>query len=341
MQIGYIDHLVCPQTKTKLSLIQQECHENGTIHRGALSTISGITYPIENSIPNFISPDDSLESAYAINLFRNKASIYDKFQHLSFELFGCNEADVRESLIKKLNLNENYQILEASAGTGRDSVLIKKHMKQGSVLHVQDISMDMLQELKKKFTPKDPVCITQSNSLFLPYKDKMFDCIYSFGGIGMNTYADNKKMFKEVVRVAKPGAKVVIGGLSLAPWLYQTEFGMILRNHNTHYENKIILEDMPIEARDVTVSWILNGAGFCLEFTIGEGEPTADFDFKIPGDRGGTLRTRYYGKLEGVSPEVKRRALKACSKSGLSMYEFLNQAVSSASTKILGQENEK
>ena len=39
-------------------------------------------------------------------------------------------------------------------------------------------------------------------------------------------------------------------------------------------------------------------------FDIGEGAPSADFDFIIPGARGGTHRTRYYGNLEGLSEEA-------------------------------------
>ena len=43
----------------------------------------------------------------------------------------------------------------------------------------------------------------------------------------------------------------------------------------------------------------------------GVGEPPADFDFEIPGPRGGTRRTRHLGQLEGVKPETKELAHKA------------------------------
>ena len=100
--------------------------------------------------------------------------------------------------------------------------------------------------------------------------------------------------------------------------------------------NNFSLEDIPVEARNVNLSWILHGVVYCMEFEVGEGEPDADFDFDIPGKRGGTLRTRYYGKLEGVSPETKRLAQEAREKLDISMYEFLNQSIQKAANDILG-----
>ena len=56
--------------------------------------------------------------------------------------------------------------------------------------------------------------------------------------------------------------------------------------------------------QDVNLKWIIGGV-FCLfDFTVGEGAPMADFDFKIRA-LAVVPRTRYYGSLEGVTPEAK------------------------------------
>ena len=305
---------------------------------GLLVTESGKKYFIVNDIPVMLDSEDLKENEYAVTLFENKAPIYDKYQHLSFNTFCLDEDSVRKDLIKKINFIPCMKVLELSAGTGRDSALIKEMMSSESKLFVQDISMDMLEVLKDKFQDKE-VFITQSNASKLPYKSDVFDAVYSYAGVGMSIYSDTKQLMKEIVRVCKKGAKVVIGGLSMAPWLYNSEFGKVLINHNAHYANKLDLKALPVEARNVTLSWILNGAGFCIEFEVGEGEPEADFDFDIPGERGGTLRTRYYGKLEGVSPEVKELAYKARKIKDISMYDFLNEAISVAAKKIIESEN--
>lgn len=317
--------IICePATKESLQL-------EGNI----LKNLQGKSYDILDGIPNLVDIVDSEKNTYALNLFKEKAQVYDDYQHLSFETFNLDENRVRNSLIDKLNIdNQPKRVLELNAGTGRDSVLIRKRLGKSGELHVQDISMDMLNVLRKKFKDGE-VYITQSNASALPYKDRSFDAVYSFGGVGMGTYADLRTQLKEIVRVSKIGAKVVLGGLGMGLWLRDSEFGRILLNHNKHYENVFDVSAIPIEARNVSLSWILNGAGFCVEFEVGEGEPEANFDFDIPGIRGGTLRTRYYGRVEGVSPETRELAVKAREKLDVSMYDFLNEAIEEKARKIL------
>ena len=113
----------------------------------------------------------------------------------------------------------------------------------------------------------------------------------------------------------------------MPPWLRSTEFGKILMNSNPHYHYGLPLEHVPVSAREVNLSWVLGGVFYVIDFVVGEGEPRADFDFEIPGPRGGTHRTRYYGHLEGVSAEAAQRAREAREQAGLSMYEWLNEAI--------------
>ena len=70
---------------------------------------------------------------------------------------------------------------------------------------------------------------------------------------------------------------------------------------------------------------------------VGVGEPRADLDFPIPGVRGGTHRTRYYGHLEGVTPEAKRLAQQARASLGLSMHDWLDKVVREAAQRDLDQ----
>lgn len=316
-----------PETKEMLLL-----NENGI-----LQNKSGKEYEVNEGIPNLIKITDREKNQYAIDLFAKESGEYDDYHHLTYKLFRSNEDDVRNSIIDKLCIDgkSGIKVLELSAGTGRDSVLIRERLPEDSELHVQDISLDMLKVLKNKFS-HGQVIITQSNAEALPYPDNYFDAIYSYGGVGMSLYSDVKAQMKEIIRVTKPGAKVVIAGRGLAPWLYNTEFGKILIDYNKHYMNSFSLEDIPFEARNVNLSWILHGVVYCIEFDVGEGEPDADFDFDIPGVRGGTLRTRYYGKLEGVSPETKQMASEARKKLDISMYDFLNQTIQKAAQDILG-----
>lgn len=320
----FLEALCDPQTKGALEIQGEK-----------LVNSQGISYEINNGIPNFNVITNDKKNNYALNLFEKVASTYDDYHNLNFDTFKQDEECVRNAMIDKLNpARSHIRVLELNAGTGRDSVLIKKRMSADSQLHVQDISKEMLDVLREKFK-EDSVFITQSNACALPYKDNTFDAIYSFNGVGMGIYTDVNIQMSEICRVAKKGAKVVIGGWGIAPWLYNTEFANVLINQNKHYMNKFDFSCLPVEARNVEVQWILNGAGCSIQFEVGEGEPEADFDIDIPGARGGTLRTRYYGKLEGVSPETKELALKAREKLDISMYEFLNRTIFEAAKKII------
>lgn len=339
MKITSITNYRCPISLSELELDQTSIINGGKVEDGAL--VSGKIekkYLIKDGIPDFTvyNEKEKEKNEYAITLFREKAKEYDKFQHLSFETFYENETNVRNSIIDKLNLNKGSHVLEINAGTGRDSILISKRLSKDGLLHVQDISRDMLEVCVNKFQNSEvPLEIHQGDACKLPYPDKIFDAVYSFGGVGMNTYSNNKEAIAEMVRVTKTGGRIVFGGLSLAPWLKNTFFGKVLINHNPHYENEISFNDLPIQARNLNLNWILAGAGFVIDFSVGEGEPSANFEYEIPGSRGGTHLTRYLGNLEGVTPETKKLALKAREKTGISMHKWLDELIRKEAEKIL------
>jgi hypothetical protein len=88
----------------------------------------------------------------------------------------------------------------------------------------------------------------------------------------------------------------------------------------------------------VRVQWVVGGVYYLIDFVVGEGEPEANFDLEIPGARGGTLRTRYYGRLEGVTPQTLDLARRAGAKSGKSMHAWLDAAVRGAALHELDEE---
>lgn len=338
MKKGSIAFFVSPVNYSVLNLHNPEKAESEIIS-GTLTDSLGNTFLIKDGMPDFTVIDNKEKNEYAISLFDQKAEEYDKYQHLSFETFYLDETEVRNSMIDRLNLKDDSKVLEVNAGTGRDSVLIAKRLSQSGLLHVQDISGKMLIHCFEKLSKTNiSFEIHQGNACKLPYPDKVFDAVYSFGGVGMNTYSNNRDALKELVRVTKIGGKVVFGGLSLSPWLRDCFFGKVLINHNVHYTNDIAFADFPVEAHNVNLSWILNGAGFVVDFTVGVGEPIANFDFEIPGPRGGTLLTRYLGNLEGVTLETKGLALKAREKLGISMHKWLDDIIRRESENIISGE---
>lgn len=339
MKVNYLANYRCPVSGNELKLDKSATIIDGDVIEGVLfSENSERKYFIKDGIPDFTiyNENENEKNEYAVTLFKGKAKEYDKYQHLSFETFYEDEKIVRNSIIDKLNLKMNGNVLEVNAGTGRDSKLILNRLSKSGSLHVQDISREMLEVCRIKIKNSEvPTEIHQGDACKLPYADKTFDAVYSFGGVGMNTYSNNREAIAEMVRVTKINGRIVFGGLSLAPWLKNTFFSKVLINHNPHYANKISFNDLPIQARNLNLNWILAGAGFVIDFSVGEGEPNANFDYEIPGPRGGTHLTRYLGNLEGVTLETKKIALKAQEKVGISMHKWLDELIRKEAEKVL------
>lgn len=329
---------VCPETRRPLSLKSILDETNDEVVSGSLVSPSGTEYPISNGIPDLTFPQElSKPDQYARNFYDGRAEAYDKNLHLTFKTHHEDEQKLRNEFIDALDLRPSHRVLEVACGTGRDSEIIGRRLGKDGQLCLQDIAAQMLERCRQRLSATDvPAAYCVSNACYLPYPDKYFDAVYSFGGLG--EFSDIKHALAEMVRVSKLGAKIVVGDESMPPWLRETEFAKILITTNKQFLAPLPLEEMPIEARDVTLRWVIGGVFYLITFTVGEGEPAADFDFEIPGPKGGTYRTRYQGQLEGVTPETKALAEQAKEKTGLSMHKWLDQVVREAALRDLKKE---
>jgi ubiquinone/menaquinone biosynthesis C-methylase UbiE len=325
---------VCPETRTTLEC-RPEKMDGQNVVSGQLIGENGREYEIRDGIPNLIFPEELQQAQRdALDYYDGVADVYDDVAGLSFSIQYVDEELARKEFIKRLNLTPSSRVLELACGTGRDSVNIAGGLDENGQLYLQDISRSMLMQCVRKLgNAKVPVEFSTGNACYLPFPDHYFDAVYSFGGLGV--FGDLRRSLKEIARVCKTRAKVVVGDESMAPWLYESEYGRILLNNNPLFKNPLPLAEMPVEARNLSIQWVVGGVYYLIEFEVGEGEPNAKFDRKIPGKRGGTLRTRYYGRLEGVTPEAKELAQQAKEKTGESMHDWLDRVVREAAKKEL------
>jgi ubiquinone/menaquinone biosynthesis C-methylase UbiE/uncharacterized protein YbaR (Trm112 family) len=326
---------VSPNTRHSLQVKSVEKEENGEIESGILVSADGSEYPINYGMPDLTYPRDLAETdLHARSFYDGRAEAYDKFLHLTFKTHGEDEHALREQFIDALELKPTHQVLEVSCGTGRDSEIIAGRLGPEGLLCLQDIAPGMLERCRQRLAAVTvPTSYSVSNACYLPYPDSHFDAVYSFGGLG--EFSDIKRSLAEMVRVSKPGARIVVGDESMPPWLRETEFAKILVTTNKQFLAPLPLAEMPVEARDVRLRWVIGGVFYLIDFRVGEGEPSGNFDFEIPGPRGGTYRSRYLGQLEGVKVETKRLAEQAREKKGVSMHDWLDDAVRRAALKDL------
>lgn len=307
-----------------------------------LVSSSGHVYPIRSGIVDFTHQME-LECADANARQQYDAQAgeaYDNAMQWLWTAFQQDEQAVRSGLIDQLDVRPGQKVLEIGCGGGSDSRLIAERLQEGA-LFLQDLSYEMLRLCKGRLqewdSPKLDLEFSVSPAVPLPFADGYFDRVFHFGGLNM--FSDIAAAMKEMARVTRVGGKIVVGDESVAPWLRQSEFGRVVINNNKLYEAPVPLDNLPECARDVALQFIVANTFYVISFTVGEGPPTANFDLPHKGRRGGTMRTRYYGQLEGVSLDAKKQAIAAAAAAGKSLHEWLDDAVRAKAARDLGQKD--
>jgi ubiquinone/menaquinone biosynthesis C-methylase UbiE len=300
--------------------------------------IPGLNYTKSGkNIKNFIQDDQmSVEEKIAHDFYEGRQDDYEKYLHLTFYTFGESEREVRTRMLGGLGLDQKDVVLEVAAGTGRDSRIIAEQLDAHSdnpSFFVTDISSGMLAKAEEKLEDFHFCEFIRCTASSLPFESNSVDALFSFGGVG--EFGDIKSFFEEAVRVVKPGGKVIVGDENLPLWQRKTKFGQILSNYNPQFLAHVPFDSLPVEARDVKCEWIIGGVFYLLSFNVGEGEPFANFEFEIPGVRGGTHMTRFFGQLEGVTDEAKDLAWQAVTKTKTNMHSWLDTVVKTEAKRIL------
>lgn len=315
--------------------------EKKQIVSGDLVDSDGTIYKVRNRIADFLGSDGLADTEKTVcNFYNDRVEDYDRYLHLTFFTHNEDERLAREEFIDLLGIASESKVLEVAAGTGRDSELIARRLGPKAEFYITDIAERMLERCLARLggSGGPRIEFALCTSARLPFPDNAFDALYSFGGLG--EFSDIPGSFKEMVRVVRPGGKIVVGDESMPPWLRQTKFAKILTKTNPQFDAPLPLENLPVEARKVRLQWVIGGVFYLIDFEVGEGEPQGNFDFEIPGIRGGTYRTRYEGQLEGVTQEAKELYMAAAKKSGKSLHRWLDDAVKKLARQELFQNDD-
>lgn len=318
-----MSEFVCPVTRQPLRLV----HDAGDF----LEAPDGRRYPISDGIPELLAPERRQSAAAGRDqqYYREKAREYDRGIEVLFRTFYADESTVRDVMIALLNLSPGARVLETGCGTGRDTAHL---VSRAATVYAMDLAREMIDvgrlRLAEAGVDLTNVRLFVSDATALPFADRFFDAAYHFGGI--NLFPNVERALAEMARVVRPGGKVVFGDEGLGPWLTDSEFAGILVNSNPLYRHHAPVDLLPVCARDVVCRWILNGAFYVVDFAVGEGEPPLDLDVEFPGWRGGSHRTRYYGKLDGVAPELRRQVVESAAREGISITAWLERTLRDA-----------
>ena len=223
-------------------------------------------FPILQGIPHFVS------TAELNGLNRRFAALYDRFAWayqpflaIAFALIGISEERARREILDRLEPGGG-RVLEVSIGPGGNLPFLVPRPDVGEVFGL-DISLGQLRRCQSYTRRKGwPVELFLGNAEQLPFQDGVFDSLVHMGGI--NFFNDKKKAIEEMIRVVRPGARILIAD--------ESERGAKGYEHTIPGFNKSFMgkraavtppvELVPPEMREVRLFDAWKGWFYCLEF---------------------------------------------------------------------------
>ena len=119
---------------------------------------------------------------------------------------GVNNA--RKEVLSRLEINPKSKILETGIGTG-DNILFLKEQLDGGTYYGLDNQLRMLHKCADNCTKWNLAAeLCRADAGYLPFKDDTFDVVFHLGAI--NLFENKKLAIDEMIRVAKPGTRIVI-----------------------------------------------------------------------------------------------------------------------------------
>jgi ubiquinone/menaquinone biosynthesis C-methylase UbiE len=165
-------------------------------------------YPIEQGIPQFLRLAElSGYNRRFARLYDWFSWVYASFSKLAFRFIGMSEAQGRRELLDRLQPHGG-RVLEVSIGPGVNLPYLIGAPGVGEVYGL-DISSGQLLRCNGLLRRKGwPVELFLGDAERLPFQAESFDAVFHIGGI--NFFNDKRKAIDEMIRVARPGTRILI-----------------------------------------------------------------------------------------------------------------------------------
>ncbi len=226
-----------------------------------------VNYNIVNGIPNFI------KHAELSGFNRRFARTYDwfswgyrAFSKIAFAYIGMNEETGRREITDRLDPHGG-KVLEVSVGPGVNLPYLVNRPDVGEVFGL-DISLGQLQRCQSYVAKKGwGVDLFLGNGEQLPFQDEAFDGVFHVGGI--NFFNNKKAAIEEMIRVAKPGARILIADETEKGAQGYEKFIPGFKKSFDGKRKEILppIDLVPAEMLETRVFDVWKGWLYCIEFT--------------------------------------------------------------------------
>ena len=201
-----LDLLVCPFCHGHLDFSGAD---EKTLHAGTLAcSRCSKVYPIVDGIPHFVAPKELTGFNRRFSHMYNWFSWgYRAFSKIAFAYIGMDDETARREITNRLD-PRGGRVLEVSIGPGVNLPFLINRPDVSEVFGL-DISLGQLQRCQSYVAKKGwEVELFLANGEQLPFRDAAFESVFHVGGI--NFFNNKKSAIEEMIRVAKPGARILI-----------------------------------------------------------------------------------------------------------------------------------
>ena len=229
-----------------------------------LNARTGKEFPVRNSISMFLDQSEVSGTNRKFQKFYDLcAPIYDAMikSYLYIRRLG-NDETMRTEYLNQLEIAPGDKVLEVSIGTGSNLRYLPKTCKYFGL----DISLGMLKRCEKnlkKWNLDSELYFGAAE--YLPFADNQFDVVFHAGGIKF--FSDKRRAIKEMVRVAKPGTKIMI--MDQADKIAEDVLRVpIAKQFFKGLKEMTVapIDLVPEDMQDVRLDYVLNGGCYLLEF---------------------------------------------------------------------------
>ncbi len=267
MKSSTLELLCCPSCRVALSL-RDETGDEIVDEGGLFCPSCERSFLIKNGIARFIDLQElgGLSRRFARS-YDWGSHFYALFTRVAFLPFG-GERKARKEILDRLDL-EGGRILEVSIGSGVNLPYLFEAPGVGEVYGL-DISAGQLARCSSFVTKRGwSVDLVLAMAEAIPFKAESFDSVFHIGGI--NFFDEKKKAIDEMIRVARPGSKIVIADES------ERVARLIARipGFSHSYQGEKVDPSVPVQLVPDTMEeirvdgvWKAHGQyhGYCLEF---------------------------------------------------------------------------
>lgn len=257
METSSLNLICCPKCQNRLSVQNPSVCVNG-LEKSLYCGHCRIFFPVVNGMPAFIMKDEQVSYGRRMDLMRALyANFYTPLTNLLFLL--CGGADsARHEVIDRLEIPDKALLLETGIGTGDNLPYLHARNRTCTCYGIDNMHTMLSQCYLNLQHWKINAQLFLADAERLPFRNHMFDVVFHLGAI--NIFPDKKKAIREMIRVAKPGTKIVIADeTQKAGKLFEVFIGK---------QPEIIppIDDIPGNMADVRMNTIWKGYGYVIEF---------------------------------------------------------------------------